>query len=83
MEPAHSPNTAPMAANVAAMRIPEKNDGRAEGELDPPEDGQPGRVEGLHHPDELGSTDRRPSTPFTTIGKKQISAMITSLGLML
>jgi hypothetical protein len=28
------------------------------------------------------STDRRPSIPLTTIGKKQISATMTSLGVM-
>ena len=28
------------------------------------------------------STERRPSRPFTTMGKKQISATITSLGMI-
>ena len=38
------------------------------------------RAEGAQHLDQIRSTERRPSSVLTVIGKKQISATITSFG---
>ena len=80
MEPDHSPNTAPIEANVAAMRMPEKKEGSAPGNSTRRK--IPQRVASSVYIMRMksSSTARRPSRPLTTIGKKQISATITSFG---
>ncbi len=80
MDPAHSPKTAPMDAKVAATRIPEKIRGRAAGNSTRRKiahrPASSVRIMRMYSP----STERRPSSPLTTIGKKQIKPTMINLG---
>ena len=78
--PAHSPKTAPITETVAATFSPLNRNGSADGSS------TERSVRSREAPmlrisfRSSGSTERSPSSRFTVIGKKQISATIASLG---
>ena len=78
--PAHSPNTAPITDTVAATFSPLNRNGSADGSS------TVRSVRSREAPrlrislSSSGSTERSPSSRFTVIGKKQISATIASFG---
>ena len=78
--PTHSPKTAAIGAKATAIFAPLKMKGRAVGASTPPEDLPARGIERAHHLHRLRSTERRPSSVSTAIGKKQTSATIAELG---
>src|SRR4051794_9757890 len=80
LDPAHSPKTAPITATATAIFAPLKKYGRAVGASTRRSVCRrlASRVRIIFS--RSGSTERRPSSVLTVIGKKQISAMTASFG---